>query len=289
MKAWIDLHIHSTASDGTRSPGQIIHDALAYQEENPGPVYLALTDHDTVSGIDEFLEEAQKYPGRIQAVGGIEFSTYYLEETIHILGYGIDRHHDKLLSSLAGYRGDRDSRNERIIEKLRENGFEISMDDIKPLKDGDAIGRPAIARHLLKMNYVSSIQEAFDKYIGDGKPCAAPRTKPSMKEVVDLIHQSGGLAVLAHPVLYKKLAASQLEDMVVELKAIGLDGLEVYYSKNTENDTERYRDMAKNYGLFATGGSDFHGSVKPDISLFLGKGNLRVPDSILPELLERIF
>ncbi len=289
MHISIDLHIHSTASDGTRTPGEIIHDIREYQINHPGPAYVALTDHDTVSGVDEFLAEAEKYPNQIYALGGIEISSHYLNETIHILGYGIDPSNQELLSALARYRKDRDSRNERIIEKLNAHGFQISMDDIKPKKEGESIGRPAIARHMLNMQYVSSIDEAFDMYIGNGKPCNAPRKEPKLNEVVDLIHASGGAAVLAHPVLYKKLNNQQLQTMVIELKDMGLDGLEVYYSKNKENDSDLYLAMAKKYELFPTGGSDYHGSVKPEISLFKGKGNLEVPAGILSTLPKHFF
>ena len=276
----IDMHSHSTASDGTKSPAELIQMGLSCLREASGPAYMALTDHDTVAGIEEYLLEASHYPDQIHAIAGIEFSTYYKNQTIHMLGYNIDRKNPELLASLERYRQDRDSRNDRIIARLQETGFSISMEDIQPLEEGTAVGRPAIAMHMMKMGYVCSVKEAFDLYIGEGRPCHVPRYKPDLQEVIHLIHAAGGIAVLAHPILYTKLDLEEMEALLSMLKAMGLDGLEVYYSKNTPEYTAYCESLAESYRLIATGGSDYHGDAKPDIQLFTGRGDLHVPEDI---------
>ena len=164
MKTYIDLHIHSTASDGTFSPTEIINDALKLAGDK-NPVVIALTDHDTVAGTEEFQKAAAKHKERLTAISGVEISTDYHGVEIHVLGYNIDTKNKALLERLAVCRESRDGRNAKIIEKLQEQGFKISMDEIKPDKPGETIARPHIAKLLMKKKYVSSVQEAFDKYL----------------------------------------------------------------------------------------------------------------------------
>lgn len=281
----IDLHIHSTASDGTCTPTEIIKQGLKHSKKNGVPVTMALTDHDTISGVQEFLTAAKKYPKNIQAFAGVEISSYFEKEEIHVLAYGIDVNDELLLKSLEKYRDMRDQRNVEIIQKLNENGMNISLDDIQPEKEGDSIGRPVIARQLLKMGYVSSVKEAFDRYLAKGQPCYVAMKKPSLEEIMELIHKCGGTAVLAHPVLYKKLSSEQLNELISMLKDMGLKGLEVYYSRNTPEDTAYYESLAKEYGLYSTCGSDYHGTVKPDISLFYGEGDLLAASMVQEEFI----
>ena len=285
----IDLHSHSTASDGSKRPAEVIGLGVEWAEKNKEPVVMALTDHDTVAGVAEFLGEASKYPGQVTAVPGIEFSTFIeledgREQTMHMLGYFIDHDDPVLLEKLEKYRQDRESRNTRVIEKLNRHGFRISAGDIEPLTPGASVGRPAIASHMVKMGYVSSVKEAFKKYLGRGKLCYAERIRPQVRDVISLIHASGGIAVLAHPKLYDKLDHEALDKLISDLCSMGLDGLEVYYSRNDPEDTAYYHSLAEKYHLRVTGGSDFHGTVKPDIELFRGTGNLHVPVSVLESL-----
>lgn len=277
----IDLHTHSTASDGTNTPSELVKLAISHGKLHHTHSILSLTDHDTVSGIKEFMDESSKYPNQITAIPGLEFSTYYKEETIHILGYGIDQSNPHLLSSLQHYRDSRDGRNEKIIQKLQEHGISITMEDIMPKNPEDSIGRPLMAQYMLRHNYVSSIKEAFNRYLGDGKCCYVERERPTPEEVVSLIHEAGGIAVMAHPVLYKKLSFEELKKFTCHLKEIGLDGMEIYYSRNSQEDTTRYMKLADSLGLLHTGGSDYHGSVKPDLSLFTGAGDLNVKEEVL--------
>lgn len=271
----IDLHLHSTSSDGTRTPAELVD--LSLQMKGQDLAVVAITDHDTVAGIPEFLAEAARYPGEILAIGGVEISCDYEGNEIHMLGYGVDPEDQPLNAALAMYREERDMRNSRILAKIREAGMEICEEDIKPLHEGDTIGRPAIARYLLEKGYVASVKEAFDRYLAEGRPCYVDRKKPDPSEALALIHNSGGIAVLAHPVLYKKLTEEQLERLVKELTDQGLEGMESFYSRNKEADTDKYCQMADRYGLFTTCGSDYHGDVKPDLSIFVGEGNLQAP------------
>lgn len=183
MKTYIDLHIHSTASDGTFSPTEIVNKALKLTEKD-SPVVIALTDHDTVAGIDEFQKAAAKHKDRLTAISGLEISTDYHGVEIHVLGYNIDIHNKELLDRLAVCRESRDGRNEKIIQKLQEQGFKISMDEIKPDKPGETIARPHIAKLLMKKKYVSSVQEAFDKYLAEGRCCYVERIMPTPEEAI---------------------------------------------------------------------------------------------------------
>lgn len=287
LKTYIDLHIHSTASDGTFSPTEIINEALKLSgKENP--VVLALTDHDTVSGIEEFQKVAFKHKKQLTTISGVEISTNYHGVEIHLLGYNINPLNKSLLNNLTIYRESRDGRNAKIIEKLQEQGFKVSTDEIHLDKPGETIGRPHIAKLLMKKKYVSSIQEAFDKYLAEGRICYVERIMPTPQEAINLIKNSGGIPVLAHLMLYKKLDAAQKEVLVHELKEYGLVGIETYYNTYTPVEQEYVSSLAKQWGLLKTGGTDFHGKNKPNISLFKGQGEMEIPESILPELFKTL-
>ncbi len=289
MKTYIDLHTHSTASDGSFSPEEIIQAAVKLTSKENNPVFLSLTDHDTVSGIESFEKAASKYKDRLTAIPGIEISTDYHGVEIHILGYNIDQKNPLLLDKLKRYRDSRDSRNEKIIQKLQGIGIQISMEDIQPEKPGETIARPHIAKQLMKKKYVASVQEAFDKYLGNGKSCYVERIMPTPQEAITLIQHCGGTPVLAHLMLYTKLSSLQKNSMVRELKEAGLIGIETYHSSHSPIDEEYIKSLAKEWGLIETGGSDFHGRIKPDVSLFTGKGSMDIPETILPEFLNQVM
>ena len=288
MKTYIDLHMHSTASDGTLSPAQIVASAMAEAGNKKEPVVIALTDHDTVAGIPEFMKEAEKYKERLTAVPGVEISTDYHGVEIHVLGYNIDIHNAALLERLKVCRESRDGRNEKIIQKLQEQGIQITMDDIRPADPNETIARPHIAKQLLKKHYVSSVKEAFDKYLAEGRCCYVERIMPTPQEAISLIKNSGGIAVLAHLMYYKKLDAAQKATLAAELKEAGLVGIETYYNTCTPEEEEFVKSLAKEHALLRTGGTDFHGQNKPHISLFKGQGEMEVPEDILPEFLEAV-
>ena len=288
MKTYIDLHIHSTASDGTLTPKEIVQTALKSTKSEKDPIVIALTDHDTVAGVSEFLKEAKKYKERVTAIPGVEISTNYHGVEIHILGYNVDPENKELLEQLKICRESRDGRNEKIIARLQAEGFQITMEDIKPEDPNETIARPHIAKQLMKKKYVSSVKEAFDKYLAEGRSCYVERIMPTPQEAIALIRNSGGIPVLAHLMYYKKLNAAEKEVLVSELKEAGLEGIEAYYNTYTPVEEEYVSSLAKQNALLLTGGTDFHGQNKPHISLFTGQGNMEVPEAILPEFMEAI-
>ena len=288
MKTYIDLHIHSTASDGTLTPTEIVQTALKSTKSEKDPIVIALTDHDTVAGVSEFLKEAKKNKERVTAIPGVEISTNYHGVEIHILGYNVDPENKELLEQLKICRESRDGRNEKIIARLQAEGFQITMEDIKPEDPNETIARPHIAKQLMKKKYVSSVKEAFDKYLAEGRSCYVERIMPTPQEAIALIRNSGGIPVLAHLMYYKKLNAAEKEVLVSELKEAGLEGIEAYYNTYTPVEEEYVVSLAKQNALLLTGGTDFHGQNKPHISLFTGQGNMEVPEAILPEFMEAI-
>ena len=288
MKTYIDLHIHSTASDGTLTPTEIVQTALKSTKSEKDPIVIALTDHDTVAGVSEFLKEAKKNKERVTAIPGVEISTNYHGVEIHILGYNVDPENKELLEQLKICRESRDGRNEKIIARLQAEGFQITMEDIKPEDPNETIARPHIAKQLMKKKYVSSVKEAFDKYLAEGRSCYVERIMPTPQEAIALIRNSGGIPVLAHLMYYKKLNAAEKEVLVSELKEAGLEGIEAYYNTYTPVEEEYVSSLAKQNALLLTGGTDFHGQTKPHISLFTGQGNMEVPEAILPEFMEAI-
>lgn len=288
MKNYIDLHIHSTASDGTLTPTEIVQSALKSTKSEKDPIVIALTDHDTVAGVSEFLKEAKKNKERVTAIPGVEISTNYHGVEIHILGYNVDPENKELLEQLKICRESRDGRNEKIIARLQAEGFQITMEDIKPEDPNETIARPHIAKQLMKKKYVSSVKEAFDKYLAEGRSCYVERIRPTPEEAIQLIRNSGGVPVLAHLMYYKKLNAAEKETMVFKLKEAGLQGIEAYYNSYTPVEEDYVASLAKQNGLLLTGGTDYHGQNKPHISLFTGQGSMEVPETILPEFLESI-
>ncbi|MFC5453130.1 PHP domain-containing protein [Paenibacillus aestuarii] len=246
-----DLHTHTTASDGTQKPADNVRMAYA-----AGLGAIAITDHDTVSGVDEALAEGRKLG--IEVVPGVEISTVARGQDIHVLGYYINVHDKQLLERLESLRETRDLRNAMMLERLQQLGLSITMDEVLQAVEhvktkGDTVGRPHIAAVLLAKGYVASISEAFERYLGKGAAAYVnpPRIEP--ETAIAWIHEAGGSAVLAHPGIYG-------DDELVELiTQQGLDGIEVYHSDHTPEDEARYLQLAEQKGLLITAGSDFHG------------------------------
>jgi predicted metal-dependent phosphoesterase TrpH len=286
MAEYVDLHCHSTASDGTLPPADVVR--LAKQS---GLVGLALTDHDTIGGIEEAAAEAQRIG--LVFLPGIEISCEYPPPgTMHILGYGIDPTSPTLRDLTRRLLEGRDNRNPRIIQKLNELGVSITMREVEEEAKATAadhrkpIGRPHIAAVLLRKGYVSSIKQAFDKYLAQGGAAYFDKERLTMREAMDLVRQSGGMPVLAHPVQLRTENDAQLDRVVKDLVDLGLVGLEVIHSDHDATLVERYTRLASTYGLLKTGGSDFHGTNKKDIRLGIANGR-RIPREFLDRLLER--
>lgn len=243
-----DLHSHTLASDGTCTPTENVR--LAKQE---GLHTLAITDHDTVAGIQEALAAAKEYD--IEVIPGIEISSVGLGQDIHVLGYFIPYEDEQFLQELVKLRDTRHERNKLIIAKLNELGIGISLEQVYRRKVGTDknIGRPHIAEELIELGVVQSIEEAFQKYLGKEGLAYTNPPRITPEEAIRFIRKSGGVAVLAHPGLYGN------DDYVEELILYGLDGIEVWHPDNSEAQREHYIGLAEQYGLVMTGGSDFHG------------------------------
>ncbi len=243
-----DLHIHTTASDGTLKPNEIVK--WAYKKNVKA---IAITDHDTVYGIDIAINEANKY-NNLLVIPGIEFSCEYNDIEIHILGYFIN-YKSKILKKLTDkIIHSRKIRGEKIIKKLNKIGIEINIRDVENhSRNSRFIGRPHIARALIAKKYVNTINEAFEKYIGKDKPAYEPRYKLSINKAINVIHAIKGIAVLAHPGLIKDINPKEV------FTNYKFDGIEVYHSKHKIEDIKKYEKLANEHNLIKTGGSDFHG------------------------------
>ncbi len=244
----VDLHIHSNASDGKFSP-----QALVKMAADLGLEYIALTDHDSVAGIPEALEAARSFP-QLTLIPGVEISTEVPEGEVHILGYFIDYASPELGKSLERFRDSRQGRAQGMISKLGKLGIDISWARVQELAGDGSIGRPHIARAMLEKGYITRFEEAFDKYIGHGGPAYVERDKMTPAEAVELVLRARGLPVLAHP-----FTVTGPERLVAELKTTGLVGLEAHYKDASREDVKTMLLLAEQYGLIATGGSDYHG------------------------------
>lgn len=278
MKESIDLHVHSTCSDGTLTPGELVE--LAVRKKLRA---FALTDHDTTEGIEEALQAA-KGTG-VLVIPGIEFSTSYEKKDVHILGLNLDYKSAYFQEQLEEFRDSRALRNRKMIRKLREHGIAVTWEDMQREYPDSVWTRAHFAAFLQEHGYVGSKNEAFDRYLGDRACCFVQREKVTPWQAVRLIHETGGLAVLAHPLLYG-FSQEKLETLVADLKKAGLDGIEAIYSSNRPAETRYCRQLAIRQGLAITGGSDFHGSNKPNLEMGTGYGNLQVPYSVWENLIK---
>lgn len=316
----VDLHVHSTCSDGTFTPEELVDYAI-----QKGLTAFALTDHDTVNGLDrairyaEELRQAQaastvsfscnnaddrfpvsfsrndaarlpvsSVPGadipRVpEIIPGIELSTEYQGKDIHMVGLFIDYRQPEFAHYLEDFIHSRENRNEKMCALLREHDIDITYEALLAEFPGAVITRAHFARYLLSHGYIQSMKEAFDRYVGDHCPCFVPREKVTPAQAVELILGAGGVPVLAHPILYH-MSDDRLDTLVAELKKIGLVGIEAIYSTYNTAEERQIRGLASKYDLQISGGSDFHGANKPKIDLGTGWGKLYIPDEVLENL-----
>ncbi|MGB9824127.1 MAG: PHP domain-containing protein [Candidatus Hydrothermia bacterium] len=243
-----DLHLHTTKSDGLYTPKDLV-----YYLYSKGIKFLSITDHDSIEGIEEASEEAEKLG--MTVIPGIELSAEYKNEEVHVLGYFIDIRSLELQRYLEKLREARRDRFIKIIEKLRDLGMEIRV-DLSSFDKNQSIGRPHVAKEMVKQGYVSSVEEAFAKYLGDGGPAYVKKFKISVPEAIDIIHSSGGVAVIAHPGLLNRM----IEVINVAI-ASGVDGIEVFHPKNPPYTESTLLEIAFKNNLLVTGGTDFHGTL----------------------------
>ncbi len=260
----VDLHIHSTASDGTCSPVQILDQA----EQSGRLGAIAITDHDTLDG----ARQAQHHPGRVPCLAGIEISADYPaympgSGSLHILGYGIKLDDANMNQTLAQLQTSRRDRNPRIIKKLNRIGIGVTMADVQAVSGNGQIGRPHIARALVNGGWVRSIDEAFDRYLATGQPAYVDKMRISAVEAIRMIRAAGGIAVMAHPCLLTVSRGPAFESALDRLVNSGIEGLDVFYPRHDASYISYCRSLARKWHLLMTGGSDFHGQITPNIKL----------------------
>ncbi len=285
MEKKIDLHIHSSNSDGTLSPHEILKLA-----EHLNLSVISITDHDSIDGIKELMQSKTSSP--VKLLAGVEISTSppdFLAKSgsLHILGYAIKTDHTALSKVLDKLQKARKERNPKIIKKLNQIGIDLSMDEVCQNSGSGQLGRPHIAALMIKKGFTNSINDAFDKYLANGRPAYIEKYKVDCKKAISTIHCAGGVSVLAHPGLLKITDQTLFEKLIQHLKDMGLMGIEAYYSEHNKQQTAYYIGVAERYNLIITGGSDFHGSLKPDIKMGTGRGDLSIPYSVYEHIIKK--
>lgn len=281
----IDLHSHSTASDGQYSPSDLVKKAAERKLS-----VLALTDHDTTAGLEEAEKTAKEL--NITFIPGIEISIDRPGSEFHLLGLGLKKHSEKLEKIIQKAKENRNLRNELMIQKLRENGINITLNEVKTEFPRESLGRPQFAQFLFSHGFVKNIQLAFDKYLSRGKNCFVEKIGINLDDAVSAIYESQGIPVLAHPLsLY--LSWTKLEETIKELKNHGILGIEAYHPGARVIECERLEQIARKYGFFVTAGSDFHGEkIRKDRRLGITCGQRKIEDKfyfdeLLPKLILR--
>ena len=279
QKQFIDLHVHSDKSDGSLSPSDLVSYAI-----KQGVTAFALTDHDTVDGIDEALRASEGTS--VTVIPGIELSTEYEGKDIHIVGLFIDKEEPAFRDKIQEFVDSRILRNQKMCQKLTEHGLPITYEELTGEFPGSVITRAHYAQLLQKKGYIKSLKEAFERYIGDRGPCFIPREKITPEDGVKLILSAKGIPVLAHPLQYG-MGDERLQKLIDRLKAVGLQAMEAIYCTHSPSEENKMRALADKNNLLISGGSDFHGNAKPGLELGTGYGKLYVPVEVLKALKAR--
>lgn len=264
----IDLHLHSTASDGSLTPEQVVELASHLNLKT-----ISLTDHDSVEGLPSAIEASKRHA--VEVIPGIEMSSDVAGRDIHVLGYYLDYNDPELKKILVKLRDNREKRISGIISKLNEMGYEIDAEDVRAEAKDGSLGRAHIAKAMLRKGFIDNIQEAFDRFIGRQGPAYVEKSALSVIDIIKIINEFGGVPVLAHP------GISGVDDKIVGFKEAGLLGLEAYHSEHTPDQAMKYASLAKKLGMIITGGSDCHGLGS---SRGLIIGSVYVPDNCIDEL-----
>ncbi len=270
---YVDLHVHSNASDGTLTPSEVVH--LALQKNLAA---IALSDHDTVKGVPEAISAAEGTT--LEVVPATELSCYYRNVEIHVLGLFVDYRDADFQSKLEELEQERMQRNLDMIALFQRDNISITLEELQAGNPRSVITRAHFARVLVEKGYCKDKNAAFDRYVGVGCPYYLPKPQITPELSLPLITKAGGIPILAHPMLYK-LGYRQVEELIQYLIPLGLKGIEAYHSSNNISQSDKLRSLALKYHLVVSGGSDFHGANKPDIELGTGRGGLRITESIL--------
>jgi predicted metal-dependent phosphoesterase TrpH len=273
----VDLHLHTTASDGVLSPSEIVRYAKA-----KGLQAIAITDHDTIDGCEEGLSEGERIG--FEVIPGIEISAEYSTGSMHILGFFLDIHHPLLNERLEYLQKARAERNPKMVAKLNQLGMEVTYEEVLKASGGGQVGRPHFANVLLEKKYVRNFQEAFERFLKKGAPAYVDKFRFTSKEALHFIHEARGVAVLAHPNTLGVKRYSELEKLVLQLVDEGLKGIEVYYPEHSAVEVAQYKNLADRYSLLSTGGTDYHGIEKNELDIGVGRGEMRLPYSIVENM-----
>lgn len=271
----IDLHCHTTASDGIKTPTELIDFALSRDVR-----VLAVTDHDTISGLEEAVNYASNK--EFTLIPGIEFSIDYQGGSFHLVGLYIDHNYAPIIEKTLHLQDVRDKRIYRIIDDLEKHGIEVPVEDVLSESAGGAIGRPHVARVLVKHGYANNINEVFKKYLVKGKPGYVKKERIKLEEAISLIKGAGGLSVIAHPVSLNYRDMTEFENILKGFIDSGVDGIEAYSSMHKNSEITAFLELAEKYNLLVSGGSDYHGDKDEKIGYYL-------PSKPIPyEIYERI-
>ena len=275
----IDLHVHSNASDGSLTPSEVADEAIRM-----GLKAIALTDHDTVDGIPEILEYTKDKD--LEIVPGIEVSCYYKKREIHILGFYIDYENENLQKELNFLKEQRENRNIKMVELMQKDGLNVTMEKLLHGNPDSVITRAHFARVLVEEGICKDKEAAFRKYIGVGCKYYLPKPQVPCEKAMDILNKYAKCSFLAHPLLYH-FGYAQIEELVDYLKTLGLTGIEAYHSSNNTYESDKLRSIALHHDLLISGGSDFHGVVKPNIQMGKGRGGMKIPMRLLDEIKKR--
>jgi predicted metal-dependent phosphoesterase TrpH len=279
----IDLHIHTTASDGTLTPSEVISQALKLKLKA-----IAITDHDTLAGSNAALQAG--IPSPLNFLTGVEISAapprfYVGSGSFHLLGYSIRLDDPALNHALEKLQQARKNRNPAIISRLNDLGITITLDEVRQEAGDGQLGRPHIAKLLVKKGLVASMNQAFDRYLGADGPAYVDKFRIECRKAIALILNAGGIPVLAHPGLLKCKTSDQFDELIAGLKKMGILGVEVFYPEHTPGQTHLFAELAQRHNLMLTGGTDFHGSINPEIAIGSGKGDLFVSYELYEKLI----
>ena len=272
----IDLHLHTTASDGADSPARVTELAAAL-----GVAAIAVTDHDTVAGVPEAVAAGERLG--VEVVPGIEVSSDYRDNNVHVLGYFLDVASPALTPVLDWVRVEGEERNRKLCAMLAADGFDIDVEQLRAAYPDAVLGRPHIAEFLMRKGYVRSVTEGFDRYLEVGRPYFLPKRRIPFDKAVETILAAGGVPTLAHPLWYR-YPRNEVTEMIEYAVDRGVRALECYYSDHTPEQQAWLLSQAERYGLGVSGGSDYHGERKPDIAIGSGRGDMFVPYAVLPAL-----
>lgn len=279
----IDLHAHSTFSDGSCTPTELVEIA----SKTPNLKAVALTDHDSINGLDEFFQAGEKYP-ELELISGVEVSTLYGNKELHFVGLFIDHHNEDLIKFLDNLKKERLDRNILMAKRLFSLGYEIDYNELAYHKD-DSLGRVHFAKYIMEKYDFPDIQSVFDQLLKQGKSAFVKRDLPLPSDAIKVINNAGGIAIWAHPIYQERShARSYARRIIKKLKPFGLNGIECYYSMFSPNQTNALLEIAESQEVLASGGSDFHGANRPSVKLGIGGGSMKIPYYVLEKMRSKI-